>query len=268
MSADKPLLRHHVPTGVDAGDSAAGVDVHVDALAPAVDGNDNGGRDDGSSDAAAKPRGATDDKAEQRRQAAAKVRDAAIRAAQNPQPHVLHAAAAAAESALARTMAQQEAESDPGGESDAPEEPVVWRHLSTDAKPLDEWATDRSVAKHAHFTPFCRPDEEDDPLPDLRPDRAAHATATLVEGTPAPPSDSVIGDLLLLLTCFIAFPLGLLMSGAPNAAVILLACVYKLFRGRRFRNGLFALVLVISLVGLAAGVIRAANHWGGIDIGL
>jgi len=77
-------------------------------------------------------------------------------------------------------------------------------------------------------------------------------------------ADSIMGDLFLLLSCFVAFPLGLISWGLPNLAVIFVALIYKAKRRKRFSNGMFALIIALSLVGLAAGVFRAAQGWLGI----
>ena len=69
-------------------------------------------------------------------------------------------------------------------------------------------------------------------------------------------SYSGISDMLLLLACFIAFPLGLMMSGLPNLLVIFAAAIHKLRRRQRFPNGILALIVALSLIGLAAGAFR------------
>ena len=55
-----------------------------------------------------------------------------------------------------------------------------------------------------------------------------------------------------------------LMSGLPNLLVILAATIYKVRRRQRFSNGILALVIALSLVGLAAGAFRAAQSWLGV----
>ena len=193
------------------------------------------------------PISTADDALAQRRQTAAKVRRAAAEATRHADlnPQTAHPAAAGAQTALLRALAQ----------SDAGREAVVWRYLSRDAKPLDQWASGRTVATHSHFTPFCPPEPEEADC-----DEIDLADIEQVDAS-APVAGSIIGDMLLLIVTFAAFPLSLAMSGLPSLGVVLTALLYKLIRGRRFGNGLLALIVALSLVGAAAGALRAAKGW-------
>lgn len=250
MSAHEPVIPEHVQMCAVNGDLTTGADDAANN--PAANG-------DGTLQ---QRRAEREEKARQRRWTADKVRRAAIKAAQDPRPRPPHASAAGTQSALANVLAQTHSPTD----TDAPADAVVWRYLSADAKPLDQWATGQAIAKHSHFTPFCQPDEDEDLFDLDEPSDPDHTEAVVLDRPEAPSSepdlpDSGVADLLLLSACFAAFPLGLIMAGLPNAVVILAALLHKLKRRRRFSNGLFALVLVLSLVGLVAGALRGTQIW-------
>ena len=157
MSADKRVIPEHVRMYGVVGDLTVGADDVSNDLP--------GG---GTSRRSARRR-----RAMLRRQVAARVRHAAIKATQNPKPQAVSASAAGAQSALARALAQ--AEQWQGDPVDCHGQAVVWRYLSADAKPLDQWATRRRIATDSHFTPFCQPEADEDLWDELDPNHAVMA---------------------------------------------------------------------------------------------
>jgi hypothetical protein len=191
-------------------------------------------------------------RAQKRRQTAAAVRRAAGRATRgvDVSGDTIHAIEAASQSALTRALGQADAKFQCSS--------VVWRYLSADAKPLDDWAASQTVATHAHYTPFCPIEPEEDSI-----DEQELVRADLIDPD-RPPSvdpvdDSLVGDMLLLTFCFGAFPLSLFTSGLPSAAVAVLALFYKLVRRHRFSTGRLLLILAVSLVAIAAANLRPAQ---------
>jgi DNA-directed RNA polymerase subunit RPC12/RpoP len=61
-------------------------------------------------------------------------------------------------------------------------------------------------------------------------------------------------DLSLLIASLLAFGVGMLSLGIPNAVTMLVAVAYKLKYRRRFSHALFALIMLVSLAGIAAGI--------------
>ena len=212
-------------------------------------------------DALVKRRIAKREAAVKRRKAAAKARQAAVRASKVGQLGHGSPGGAAAQCALTRILSQAGTQHE--DRQKPTDDAVVWRQLSTDAKPLDQWATSKTVATHSHFTPYCQPQTDEELAGEDDPYYAASEDHREPRDKSAVP-DSIMGDLLLTLACFIAFPIGLVTSGLPNLAVIVTAIIYKINRRKRFSNGMFALIVVLSLVGLVAGAFRAAQPWLGI----
>ena len=195
-----------------------------------------------------------------RREAATKAQRAAAAASRFAAPGHVSPGAAGAQCALSTILPKPKPIR--GAEQEPSDGAVVWRYLSTDAKPVDRWATHRTIATDSHFTPHCQP-LTDEQLIGIDKEHAGHGKGALQDDDPVA-DDSIMGDLFLLLSCFIAFPLGLITLGLPNVAVILMAVIYKARRRKRFSNGMFALIITLSLVGLVAGAFRAAQGWPGI----
>ena len=195
-----------------------------------------------------------------RREAAAKARRAAAVASRFSAPAHISPGAAGAQCALSTILPKPSPAQD--AEQESSDGTVVWRYLSTDAKPVDKWATDRTIATDSHFTPHCQPLTDEQLIAD-DPHHADYDAGAMPDDDPAV-ADASMGDLFLLLSCFIAFPLGLITWGLPNVAVIFMAWIYKATRRKRFSNGMFALIIALSLVGLVAGAFRAAQGWLGI----
>lgn len=192
-------------------------------------------------------------RAQKRRQIAAAVRRAAGRATRgvDVSGNAIHAVEAASQSALTKALGQPDAA--------AQSSSVVWRYLSADAKPLDDWATGQTVATDAHYTPFCPIEPEEDSIDEQELARADLIDPDLPPSV-APVDDSLVGDMLLLAFCFGAFPLSLFTSGLPSAAVAVLALFYKLVRRRRFSTGRLFLILAVSLVAIAAANLGPAQN--------
>ena len=66
-------------------------------------------------------------------------------------------------------------------------------------------------------------------------------------------------DLSLLAASLVAFGLGMISAGVPNALTLLVAVAYKLKYRRRFSSFLFVLIMLVALAGLAAGIAVAAG---------
>lgn len=62
-------------------------------------------------------------------------------------------------------------------------------------------------------------------------------------------------DLFLLIASLLAFGVGMLSLGIPNAVTLCVAIAYKLKYGRRFSLALFALITFVSLAGIVAGIV-------------